>query len=141
VVTRRGDIPRINHEFPHAVALPAKALHGSVNGTAVFGFAKTLSRALRPYRLERDGRELVVFCFSRLGDARHSPSGSAAISWDKSRSKRELRKSRSGLRVAPRAFDLCVACLELRLPNGGPAQQVRLPSQAMLSRKSNLALG
>jgi hypothetical protein len=69
-VTRKGNIDRIKREFPYRVALPAEALHDSVNGTAVFGLANRFSAALPPYHLERDGRTLVVFCFSHLEDAR-----------------------------------------------------------------------
>jgi hypothetical protein len=67
MVTRKGDaeIRRIKRWFPHRVALPADAVRGAESSTAIYGIAKTLAGALPPYRLSRDGRDYLVFCFSR----------------------------------------------------------------------------
>lgn len=68
---RKGetDIRRIQRQWPHHVALPAEAVRGAENSMAMYGLAKTLSGAPRPYHMRRAGRELVVFCFARPEDA------------------------------------------------------------------------
>jgi len=65
-LTRKGetDIRRIQRRWPHHVAVPAEALRGAVNSMPIYGLAKELAGAPRPYLLECDGRELVVFCFA-----------------------------------------------------------------------------
>jgi hypothetical protein len=60
---------QILRRWPHHVALPAKAVLGTKGSMAIYGLAKTLSKAPRPCHLSRDGAEFVVFCFARREDA------------------------------------------------------------------------
>ncbi len=46
------------------MALLAENLRGAENSTPIYALAKELAGEPRRYRLERDGRELVVFCFA-----------------------------------------------------------------------------
>ena len=53
----------LDRNYPYHVALPAEALRGRVNRTAMYGLAKDLGGTLSPYHLSRGGRDLRVFCF------------------------------------------------------------------------------
>jgi hypothetical protein len=63
---RRREITRgqLNRQWPHHVELPAEALHGAVNSMRIYALAKGLQGAPRPYRLEREDHDYVVFCFA-----------------------------------------------------------------------------
>jgi hypothetical protein len=63
----RGGITRnlLDRQWPHQVALSAEALRGAGHSTAIYGLAKTLAGTLPPHHMERDSRDLVVFCFNR----------------------------------------------------------------------------
>jgi hypothetical protein len=67
----KGEISesQILRRWPHHVALPAKAVLGTKKSMAMYGLAKTLSKAPRPCHLSRDSAELVVFCFAKREDA------------------------------------------------------------------------
>jgi hypothetical protein len=56
----------LDRNYPHQVAMPADALRGSANSTAMCGLAKDLGGSLSPYHLSRDGRDLRVFCFATV---------------------------------------------------------------------------
>jgi hypothetical protein len=62
----RGGIAQspLDRPWPHQVALPAESLRGAENSVPVYALAKELAGELRRYRLERDGRDVVVFCFA-----------------------------------------------------------------------------
>jgi hypothetical protein len=87
VTRRKGEITerQIKRQWPHHVALPADALRGAVNSIAIYAFAKELGGAPMPYHLQRDGRDLRVFCFAtreaaqtfaeRFGGERFVPPG------------------------------------------------------------------
>jgi hypothetical protein len=60
---------QILRSWSHHVALPAKAVLGTKKSMAMYGLAKTLSKAPRPCHLTRDGAEFVVFCFATREDA------------------------------------------------------------------------
>jgi hypothetical protein len=64
-MTRKGetDTRRIQRWWPHHVALTAQALRRAENSMPICTAAKDLAGAPRPYRMERDGKELLVFCF------------------------------------------------------------------------------
>jgi hypothetical protein len=59
--TTQGLLDRL---WPYQVALPAESLRGAENSMSVYALAKELAGEPRWYRLERDGRDLVVFCFA-----------------------------------------------------------------------------
>jgi hypothetical protein len=59
----RVTISQIKRDWPHHVALPAEVVRGVTN-MPMYVLAKELGGAPRPYRRERDGREVVVFCFT-----------------------------------------------------------------------------
>jgi hypothetical protein len=67
----RGGTTRslLDRNWPHQVALPAENLRGAENSTPIYALAKELAGEPRRYRLERDGRELVVFCFAERAHA------------------------------------------------------------------------
>jgi hypothetical protein len=60
---------QILRKWPHHVALPAKVVLGTKKSMAMYGLAKTLSKAPRPCLLSLDGAQFVVFCFARREDA------------------------------------------------------------------------
>jgi len=49
--------------------LSADKVRGVRNSEIVWSFAESLSAAPRPYSLDRDDGEFVVFCFTRPEDA------------------------------------------------------------------------
>ena len=61
--------PEIKRKWPHHVALPADKVRGVMNSNVVWSFAETLSAAPRPYSLDRDDADFVVFCFTKPADA------------------------------------------------------------------------
>jgi hypothetical protein len=58
----RGGTTRslLDRQWPHLVALPTEAPRGAENGTPIYALAEEPRR----YALERDGRDLMVFCFA-----------------------------------------------------------------------------
>jgi hypothetical protein len=64
-MTRKGETEarRIQRWWPHHVALFAEAVRGVTN-LPLYEAAKEMGGAPQPYYLIRDGRELVVFCFT-----------------------------------------------------------------------------
>jgi hypothetical protein len=65
----RVTISQIKRGWPHHVALPAEAMRGATN-MPMYVLAKGLGGAPRPYRMERDNRHYVVFCFATAEAAR-----------------------------------------------------------------------
>jgi len=67
----KGEItlPDIKRHWPHHVALSADKVRGVMNSNIVWSFAETLSAAPRPYSLNRNDGEFVVFCFTKPEDA------------------------------------------------------------------------
>jgi hypothetical protein len=67
----RGGITRtlLDRNYPHQVALPAEALRGAEHNMPIYQLSKELAGEPLRYRMIRDGRELIVFCFARPEDA------------------------------------------------------------------------
>jgi hypothetical protein len=64
-MTRKGELNRrrLDHEWPHHVALPAEAVRGLQNAETVRGYAASLSPAPLTYHRRDGDRDYVVFCF------------------------------------------------------------------------------
>jgi hypothetical protein len=65
---RKGEITekQSRRQWPHQVALPAERVRSATISVPIYGLAKTLGGAPRPYHLRRDDHELVVFCFATM---------------------------------------------------------------------------
>jgi hypothetical protein len=67
---RKGEttLPEIKRKWPYHVVLSADKVRG-VRTELVYGAAKALSAAPRPYSLRRGDSDFVVFCFAKSEDA------------------------------------------------------------------------
>jgi hypothetical protein len=74
----------LDRDYPHRVAMPAEALRGIENSTAMCGLANDLGGALPPYDLTRGGRDLRVFRFAsaEAAQAFHAQFGGEVLPID-----------------------------------------------------------